>query len=227
MNIENPTARAARDRVGASINSQPINSDPISEANAAQEKTKGDKFTARKLDWIYRVLADPRISPFGLQVALVIARHFNRQIGEAWPTQETIARQIPAKTETGFACRRAVQGAIVSLVKAGLLTVTPGTGKTSSRYKIGPAGAHPHAPQKHSAGAHEDDIEGRTETTFRGAPPCAQNTFIEHIEEHTEHARSPLARVRVAKPTQKPQKNRLREIGEDEEPNARQIEEYL
>jgi hypothetical protein len=30
----------------------------------------------------------------------------------------------------------------------------------------------------------------------------------------------------VAKPTQKPQKNRLREIGEDEEPNARQIEEY-
>jgi hypothetical protein len=178
-----------------------------------------DDFTARKFAWLDRVHADHRISALGFSVAYVIARHINRKSGEAWPTQETIARQIPAPTGQGCLSVRAVQKQIATLMAAELLSVTPGTGKTSSVYKLlddetAKAGANSGSPlttrrgeQPFVSGANDGSSLGRTAVRGRGEQPFVHNPLNESFDgtplKEPIEERSPSARAasRGAEPT--------------------------
>jgi hypothetical protein len=50
-----------------------------------------DDFTRRRFAWLDQVAADPKVSPAGFVLAYRIAKFFNRDTGEAWPAQPTLA----------------------------------------------------------------------------------------------------------------------------------------
>jgi hypothetical protein len=88
-------------------------------------------FNRERDDWIDKVLADHSLPARALHVALVIARHVNRQSRIAWPSQSTIAASIGFH-EHG----RGVRDLIHALESHGFLEVSkPGRGG-SSRYRL-------------------------------------------------------------------------------------------
>ncbi|WBT05041.1 helix-turn-helix domain-containing protein [Brevundimonas vesicularis] len=49
-----------------------------------------DRFTADKLAWLEQVQDDGELSATVFAVAFGIARHLNRETGDAWPSQATL-----------------------------------------------------------------------------------------------------------------------------------------
>ena len=50
-----------------------------------------DDFTRKRFQWLDQVAADPKVSPTGFVLAYRIAKFFNRETGDAWPAQPTLA----------------------------------------------------------------------------------------------------------------------------------------
>lgn len=71
---------------------------------------------AERSAWLQSLCADKDVKLSALRVAVIIANHINGKIGEAWPSQSTIARLIGIE-------RHNVNRAISSLVDLGYLKV--------------------------------------------------------------------------------------------------------
>jgi DNA-binding Lrp family transcriptional regulator len=69
-----------------------------------------------RMEWTDMMALDPELSPKAFKIAGVIASHFNNYSGEAYVTQERIARVVGLS-------RRTVQNAILELEKLGYLIV--------------------------------------------------------------------------------------------------------
>jgi hypothetical protein len=50
-----------------------------------------DDFTRKRFEWLDQVAADPAVTAAGFLLAYRIAKFFNRDTGEAWPAQPTLA----------------------------------------------------------------------------------------------------------------------------------------
>jgi hypothetical protein len=81
-----------------------------------------DQFTRRKLDWLDQVHADLRVSDIAFRLAYAISGYLNRNRGDAFPSQETLAREIGREPRT-------IRNAAKLLVDCGHLAVTEGQGR--------------------------------------------------------------------------------------------------
>ncbi len=89
-----------------------------------------DEFTTKRARWLSRIAHDHDVSAVDFRVAFLIGGHINRKSGDAWPTQETIARLAGLKV-------RAVRNAIGRLADAGYLSVNVARGRGyTNRYSI-------------------------------------------------------------------------------------------
>lgn len=90
---------------------------------------KGDSFTANKFRWLDQVAADKSVAPLAFKLAYIVATYINRETGDAWPSQETLAASLGIGV-------RAVRNASGQLVDAGHVSVmvTRGRGH-SNRYR--------------------------------------------------------------------------------------------
>jgi len=82
----------------------------------------GDQFTRRLWGWLQQVLADRKLRPLALHVAVYLCARFNRETGDAFPSQERIAEALQVS-------RRGVQGAIRQLAEHGHLQVDVNKGR--------------------------------------------------------------------------------------------------
>jgi hypothetical protein len=53
-----------------------------------------DDFTRRKFEWLDQVAADRSLSPLAFHVAYLLSGYLNRATGEAFPSQETLAKRL-------------------------------------------------------------------------------------------------------------------------------------
>lgn len=89
-----------------------------------------DAHTRDRLRWLDQVLADRELTAFAFAVAYVIAGHVNRETGEAWPSQATIAGKV-GSTDRG------VRKTVEQLAERGHLAITTPTGrKGGNRYRL-------------------------------------------------------------------------------------------
>lgn len=90
----------------------------------------GDTFTRDLFSWLNEVASDPTLPPSAFKIAYAIARHVNRQSGEAWPSHRLIASEIRMSCDT-------VKEMIGRLKQAGHLAVRVGHGPGNpSRYRL-------------------------------------------------------------------------------------------
>lgn len=89
-----------------------------------------DDFARRKFEWLGRVEADSALPAYHVRIALRLSGYFNRETGEAWPSQETLARG-------DLRAVRGVQKALKSLIANGHLEVIADTKlRRTNRYKM-------------------------------------------------------------------------------------------
>ena len=89
-----------------------------------------DAHTRRLFDWLNRIAADPEVSPLGFKLAYIIGQHINRETGEAWPTQMTLANMTGATD-------RGIRKQLAKLNSSGHLLITSGGGRhVANRYRI-------------------------------------------------------------------------------------------
>jgi hypothetical protein len=53
-----------------------------------------DDFTRRKFEWLDQVVADRSLTPLAFHVAYLLSGYLNRATGEAFPSQETLAKRL-------------------------------------------------------------------------------------------------------------------------------------
>ena len=85
---------------------------------------------AQKFEWIEAVASDPKLSAQCCRIAMLLLKHFNRELGEAWPSHQTLA-QRPNLTA------RTVGTALRKLETDGYLHVRRNKRGITNRYKIG------------------------------------------------------------------------------------------
>lgn len=97
--------------------------------------------------WLDQVVADRTISPLAFKVAYIIAcRYLNRQSGDAWPTQETLARAMEVTP-------RGIRKALSLLVDGGHIEVARARGRGAvNRYRL--------ALNDRNCGSFDEDFEG-------------------------------------------------------------------
>lgn len=59
-----------------------------------------DIFTRRKFEWLQTVMHDGKLSASARLVCYEIARHLNKVSGDAWPSEETVARNLGITVRT-------------------------------------------------------------------------------------------------------------------------------
>src|ERR1700674_3876739 len=88
-----------------------------------------DDFTKRRFRWLDQVAADPAVTATGFVLAYRIAKFFNRETGDAWPAQPTLAAAMRMDT-------RSVRRLCDQLEAAGHLQVIASRGRGHScRYR--------------------------------------------------------------------------------------------
>lgn len=88
-----------------------------------------DDFTRKRFQWLDQVAADPKVSATGFVLAYRIAKFFNRDSGEAWPAQPTLAAAMRMDV-------RSVRSLCDQLEVAGHLQVIASRGRGHScRYR--------------------------------------------------------------------------------------------
>jgi hypothetical protein len=53
-----------------------------------------DDYTRRQFQWLDQIAADPAITAAGFVLAYRIAKHVNRESGDAWPSQPLLATEM-------------------------------------------------------------------------------------------------------------------------------------
>ena len=82
-------------------------------------------FTAKKLDWIERVVRDHTVQPSACRVATLIGLYYlNRTSGDAWPSQSKLAADLGVSRST-------MQRALNELAGSGHMTRQISCGKTN------------------------------------------------------------------------------------------------
>jgi Helix-turn-helix domain len=173
-----------------------------------------DQFTRRKLDWLDQVHADRRVSDLAFRLAYAIGGYLNRNSGDAFPSQGTLARVIGRESRT-------VRNAAKELVACGHLAVTEGQGRgktnlyrpilkddgldetvTEIRNDGSPiVGLNPEPPfpllaASNTAPAFPFLAEKGNGGAQKGERPCTKSgTAVptEHTDEHTEKSKSAKA----------------------------------
>jgi hypothetical protein len=88
-----------------------------------------DDFTRRRFEWLDQITADPAVTPAGFVLAYWIAKHINRNSGDAWPSQPLLATEMRLSVRT-------VRALVDQLERAGHLTVIASRGRGHScRYR--------------------------------------------------------------------------------------------
>jgi hypothetical protein len=88
-----------------------------------------DDFTRKRFQWLDQVAADPAVTAAGFVLAYRIAKFFNRETGDAWPAQPTLAAAMRMDT-------RSVRRLCDQLEAAGHLQVLASCGRGHScRYR--------------------------------------------------------------------------------------------
>jgi hypothetical protein len=59
-----------------------------------------DDFTRKRFQWLDQVAADPAVTAAGFVLAYRIAKFFNRETGDAWPAQPTLAAAMRMDTRS-------------------------------------------------------------------------------------------------------------------------------
>lgn len=134
----------------------------------------GRAFVKFKFAWLDQVQADAAISHQAFQLAYVLAARFlDRHTGEAWPSQQTLARLLRTSA-------RQVRRMSKELEVAGHLTITVANRQhVSNRYRPIVKADMP-VPSEAFQGGHAgppSDDPGRTITTLQGGLGCPPNPF--------------------------------------------------
>jgi len=131
-------------------------------------------FVKRKFAWLDQVQADAAITPHAFELAYVLATRFlDRRTGEAWPSQETLARLL-RKSD------RQVRRLIKELEAAGHLTITVSNRQhVSNRYRLvvrEDRDVHPQTVQGGQA-CPPSDAPGWTYPVIQGGLGCPTNPY--------------------------------------------------
>jgi len=95
---------------------------------------------ARIPDWLYREAVPAlALTPREVAVYVVLVGRADAE-GVCWPSQDLIGH------EAGMHSRRSVRDALDALAEARLITVTKGTGRQGTRYRVMPKPPLPHVP---------------------------------------------------------------------------------
>jgi hypothetical protein len=141
-----------------------------------------DDFTRKRFQWLDQVASDPKVSATGFVLAYRIAKFFNRDTGEAWPAQPTLAAAMRMDT-------RSVRRLCDQLEAAGHLTVVASCGRGHScRYR--PILHAEPGPQSEPQG--ETEPEGETVT----AEPAPESQDGELFPDTVDAAPKPAPRVK-------------------------------
>jgi len=89
---------------------------------------KPESFSRLKWRWIEQIMHDPRLSHLTRVVGFEIARHLNAKTGDAWPSQETIRKNLRIKNISQ------VKRAIAALRALLYLQIVHGKRGASNRY---------------------------------------------------------------------------------------------
>src|SRR5882757_3947812 len=113
-----------------------------------------DGFTQRRFRWLDQVADDPAVTAAGFLLAYRIAKFFNRDTGEAWPAQPTLAAAMRMDT-------RSVRRLCDQLEAAGHLQVIASRGRGHScRYRpILHAEPDHNEPEREAESEPEPEIE--------------------------------------------------------------------
>jgi hypothetical protein len=88
-----------------------------------------DDFTRRQFRWVDQVAGDPAVTAAGFVLAYRIAKFFNRETGDAWPAQPTLAAAMRMDV-------RSIRSLCDQLQAAGHLTIIASRGRGNScRYR--------------------------------------------------------------------------------------------
>ena len=89
-----------------------------------------DTFVCKKLDYIQRAIRDRRLLPVDRCIAVGLANYVNRETGQAWPTQETLAEMVGVTSRT-------VRASLDRLAEFGWITIAKQRGRGfTSRYLL-------------------------------------------------------------------------------------------
>jgi hypothetical protein len=89
-----------------------------------------DQFAKRKHDWLNQVRRDRSLPPLAFHVAYSLAPYLNRDSGDAFPAQETIAADVDIEP-------RSVRRLVKQLMRGGHLVVTEAHGRgRSNLYRL-------------------------------------------------------------------------------------------
>jgi hypothetical protein len=113
-----------------------------------------DDFTRRQFQWLDQIAADPAVTAAGFLLAYRIAKHINRETGDAWPSQPLLATEMRLTV-------RSVRELSDQLEAAGHLNVIASRGRGHScRYRLilkaGPVQPAPEPDEEPPAGQSED-----------------------------------------------------------------------
>lgn len=102
--------------------------------------------------WLDQVVADRTVSPLAFRLAYIIAcRYLNQQSGDAWPTQETLARVVEVTP-------RAIRKALSLLIDGGHIEVARARGRGAvNRYRL--------AFDERNGSSHDDSFEGNNRSS--------------------------------------------------------------
>jgi hypothetical protein len=128
-----------------------------------------DDFTRKRFQWLDQVAADPKVSATGFVMAYRIAKFFNRDSGEAWPAQPTLAAAMRMDT-------RSVRRLCDQLEAAGHLTIIASSGRGHScRYR--PV-LHAEPDQNEPEREAESEPESEIETAIDAPAPEPQDSEL-------------------------------------------------
>lgn len=124
-----------------------------------------DEFTRDHFRWLLQVSEDSAIPATGFKLAFHFGQHFNRETGEAWPSQRTLAGLVGVSA-------RSIRTLTDLLVERGHLEVRPHRGPNSVnvyRAKRKSASAAIDEQRKPASGSEngEAEVSFRTETEQR------------------------------------------------------------
>lgn len=124
----------------------------------------GDQHVNFHMEWLRRLAADPRITPFAVRVAVGMTRYFSRETGDAFPGQVTIAAGAAGKPA-------GARTALRNLEQAGYLTIERRGRRATNLYRPSfPAGGDGCGDNAHQ----ESDGCGRN--AHQGGDGCSDNT---------------------------------------------------
>jgi len=138
----------------------------------------GENYAARKRLWLIQVAKDGHLPPSAYRVSQLLPKWINRKTEEAFPAQQTIAKELDLTT-------RAVTKALAALVQGGHLSVKRGKRgyKGTNTYKIELSEGNLVNERSSSHKSRTDMTNKRSLRSGTGVPKEGERVFGQTIEE--------------------------------------------